>query len=338
MSFRNAAIGIAVAVCVAAGATIGLPIINDPARTESQAQAIGAFVSRYMIEMAVVLPGWFSVDVLMSMFNADVLSPANQSMIVRAIGNACQAEVAPDSAAEKEKARILAFLKSAAQDPRDPVAQEAALAYLKAAPADKAISFLRESLSSGILPAREFIRLAHGHLWNLEHAEQERLIKEMIRAELTRAQDDQLPTLGQHLIGLLSSRQGVETLSREGRNILLDYLEDNASQFTTVPDRFYHLAGRPLGQWLEAKAWLSGVRQDELTRHLLDLLLASGDTPETVVMMMASYFADDLIALANAVERERLRTLVLKAPRAVSPDNAAFGQYREDALRRLQAV
>jgi hypothetical protein len=331
------AIGIALAVCVAAGTTIGLSVINNPGRIKPELQAIGAFVSRYVVETVVVVPGWLSANVLMSMFNADLLNPVNQSMIVRAIGNAHHADAAPGSPAGKKNATILAFLKSAAQDPREPVAQEAASAYLNAAPADEAIPFLREALSSGVLPATEFIRVALGHLFNLSHAEQERLIKDVIDAELARAPDDGLPTLNQHLIGLLSSRHGVEMLSPEGRDVLLGYLEDNASQFTTVPSQFYHLAGMPLGQWLEAKAWLSGVARNELTRHLLDHLLASGDTPDTVVMMMASYFADDLVALASPTERERLRTIVLQPGPAGSPENAAAGQYREDALRRLQA-
>lgn len=335
MSVKTTIAGTVLALCAAAGLAF-LPWFDpEPKQTKSEDLSLGAFVSGYLMETVVVIPQRFSVDSLILMFNANWLSPKNQSLIVRAIGNLYQTDAATNSVAEKDNAKILDFLRSAADDPRDPVAGEAALAYLQAVPSQEAVSFLR-SAAGRRLPAGEFVREALNHLFNLDHAEQEQLIDDVIAIEQTRATDDRYPTLSRHLNGLLTSRIGVEMLSGRAKETLLTYLNDNAAQFTVVPSHFLYLGGMPLGQLMEARAWLSGVSEHDLLRYILDQLLAPGEAPDTVVMMMSSHLADELIAFASPTERQSLRSIVLKAGQdARAPADEAARQYRDYALRRL---
>lgn len=231
-------------------------VMVGPPEREASEISVWEIVSEWMTQLVVVLPGQLSVDMMIAVFKTRWLSPGNQSVIVHAIGDAYRRDYAlvppapvqsaaersvsaefgladgrvsmevPNAYITRRNARIVAFLMAAAEDPDDVIASAAVSAYGEFADSSDAMRLVRRAFYRGVLPTGSFIRHAFHHLPNLDMAEQDAMIDELIHAE----QADPERTGDLSLRGFIYAffgpdREGMESLSPTGRAAFMRYLD-----------------------------------------------------------------------------------------------------------------
>ena len=231
-------------------------VMVGPPEREASEISVWEIVSEWMTQLVFVLPGQLSVDMMIAVFKTRWLSPGNQSVIVHAIGAAYRPDYAlvppapvqsaaersvsaefglpdgrvsmevPNAYITRRNARIVAFLIAAAEDPDDVIASAAVFAYAEFAEAGDAMRLIRHAFYRGVLPTGTFIRQTFRHLPNLDMAEQDAMIDELIHAE----QADPERTGDLSLRGFIYAffgpdREGMESLSSAGRAAFMRYLD-----------------------------------------------------------------------------------------------------------------
>ncbi|WP_189615065.1 hypothetical protein [Pigmentiphaga litoralis] len=220
------------------------------------AKVIWNEASEAMTLAVLVLPGQVSVDMLIAVFKTRWLSPANQAVIVSAIGDAYRPDYSlvspapvqttadrsaspefglPDGRVSMEgpyahvtrrNARIVALLMSAAEDPDDLIATAAVWSYSEFAEASDALRLARRAFYRGGLSTGTFIRHAFALLPNLDTANQEALIDEVISAERADPERTGDPSLRTAMMAFFGPDQaGMASLSPAGRASFRRYLD-----------------------------------------------------------------------------------------------------------------
>lgn len=240
----------------ASSALPAAPVMVGPPERDSLATIIWDELSEAMTLAVFVLPGQLSVDLLIAVFKTRWLSPANQAVIARAIGNAHRPDYAlvppapvqsaaersvsaefglpdgrvsmevPNAHVTRRNARIVALLMSAAEDPDDLIATAAVWSYSEFAEARDALRLARRAFYRGGLSTGTFIRHAFALLPNLDTADQEALIDEVIsaeRADPERTGDPSLQTVMMAFFG--PDQAGMASLSPAGRASFRRYLD-----------------------------------------------------------------------------------------------------------------